>query len=423
MKRARCLLILLVLLYITGCDGSPTTGRPATTMPSSTDGVGGDTSGGLTKPEKMCYGWNSELSVFGEEYALYHTKNGQLQFFDTASGTFVPYCFDPTCEHMQARTVVGADGAIKTEGGCISYELTGVFSLREMGSYYFSMPSLYRADREGRNREEIATITDDTKYAMIMQEYYTSEEYFGVWWLLYDIIKSKNVNGEEEWVMKNPLEERIVGITRISLTDGTVKEVFRLSKGYSRDIIDMRVYDGHLYFTISYLDVPYQEIAAYISYDDMSQYVLQQMRHTWSALYDYNLSTDSLTEVYCRQECSSVNLFNGFYAYQNAEEEGKVKVFSMNGDLICELRLPGDIQLPKSNSDRYLYYQYYENGRYTYGMYDVYNRELLHEIDSESFGTLQYVVGEGFYLWHNKSMYIRATDFWNKDLSKLISLE
>ena len=285
------------------------------------------------------------------------------------------------------------------------------------------MPSLYRADREGRNREEIATITDDTKYAMIMQEYYTSEEYFGVWWLSYDIIKSKNVNGEEEWVMKNPLEERIVGITRISLTDGTVKEVFRLSKGYSRDIIDMRVYDGHLYFTISYLDVPYQEIAAYISYDDMSQYALQQMRHTWSALYDYNLSTDSLTEVYCRQECSSVNLFNGFYAYQNAEEEGKVKVFSMNGDLICELRLPGDIQLPKSNSDRYLYYQYYENGRYTYGMYDLYNRELLHEIDSESFGTLQYVVGEGFYLWHNKSMYIRATDFWNKDLSKLISLE
>ena len=71
----------------------------------------------------------------------------------------------------------------------------------------------------------------------------------------------------------------------------------------------------------------------------------------------------------------------------------------------------------------YLYYQYYENGRYTYGMYDLYNRELLHEIDSESFGTLQYVVGEGFYLWHNKSMYIRATDFWNKDLSKLISLE
>lgn len=56
-------------------------------------------------------------------------------------------------------------------------------------------------------------------------------------------------------------------------------------------------------------------------------------------------------------------------------------------------------------------------------MYDLYNRELLHEIDSESFGTLQYVVGEGFYLWHNKSMYIRATDFWNKDLSKLISLE
>ncbi|MCR5375310.1 MAG: hypothetical protein K6E71_01015 [Lachnospiraceae bacterium] len=55
--------------------------------------------------------------------------------------------------------------------------------------------------------------------------------------------------------------------------------------------------------------------------------------------------------------------------------------------------------------------------------YDLYNRELLHEIDSESFGTLQYVVGEGFYLWHNKSMYIRATDFWNKDLSKLISLE
>ena len=56
-------------------------------------------------------------------------------------------------------------------------------------------------------------------------------------------------------------------------------------------------------------------------------------------------------------------------------------------------------------------------------MYDLYNRELLHEIDSESFGTLQYVVGEVFYLWHNKSMYIRATDFWNKDLSKLISLE
>ena len=58
MKRARCLLILLVLLYITGCDGSPTTGRPATTMPSLTDGVGGDTSGGLTKPEKMSDWYN-----------------------------------------------------------------------------------------------------------------------------------------------------------------------------------------------------------------------------------------------------------------------------------------------------------------------------------------------------------------------------
>ena len=74
MKRVRCLLILLVLLYITGCDGSPTTGRPATAMPSLTDGAGGDTSGGLTKPEKMCYGWNSELSVFGEEYDQY--ENG-----------------------------------------------------------------------------------------------------------------------------------------------------------------------------------------------------------------------------------------------------------------------------------------------------------------------------------------------------------
>lgn len=428
MKKSVLILLILITALLTGCGKDPgPAGDGNSTAPTGSEGRP-DTpetdKSPVIDPDNACYTTFDGEEVWGETYALYHSNNGQLMLFDTVSGLRLPYCFDAACPHT-------GQGYLRPNGEqvpCISYDFSmTAFSLRDDGSYFYDRGSstLYRADREGRNRKEVAQITDPVSLAThIFSNYYTKDELFFNYVCHYEVIPVEGSDGPVpgEWVTGERLEKNEAGIYRINLNDGTASYLYRINE-YDCLVYNLHVYNGHLYFVSEWLDVPFDSLPD--GFADYEAYTEALREHRHLAVCDCDLSSGELRQIAAYEKASQAVYFgDGFYVVKYNDNEKPAELFRTSGEKIRDLNF--NIQLcPSAHSDRYLYYQYYVDEYYTYGIYDIVEDTVIKEITlygSDAPGPWAAAVGDAYYFEGEHLYYINAEDLWNGNSGKRVEL-
>lgn len=431
MKRNLLILLILITALLTGCGKGAQATNGGNSSPSGTDGQSnsanapGQNDGPIVDPDKACYDTFTGEEVWGEDYAIYHTNNGQLRLFDAASGLCLPYCFDASCPHTEQ----GYKNASGEQVSCISYNLSSsTFSLRDDGSYFFdkSRNTLYQADREGRNRKAIAHVTDPVNgTSNILAEYYTKDDLFFTYVNNYEMIpvKADDSSIPGEWIPGDRLEKSEAGVYRINLNDGTTSYVYKMNE-YDCLVYKMHVENGHLFFMNNWLDVPYDSLPDGVT--EPNAYRAALTKHMHVEVYDYDLSTGELRQVVAfTNALADVYFGNGFFVVTYESADSMPELYRTSGEKIRSLGF--HVQLcPSMNSDRYLYYQRYSNEAYIYGIYDIVEDTIVKEItisDGTAPGPWAAVVGDAYYFKGRHYYYVNAEDLWNGDMSKRVTLE
>ena len=428
MKKNILIILILITALLAGCGKDPQpAGDGNSTAPTGSENQP-DTpetdKSPVIDPDKACYDTFQGEEVWGEAYALYHTANGQLMLFDVASGLCLPYCFDASCPHTE-------QGYRKPNGEqvpCISYDFSmATFSLRDDGSYFYDLDNgtLYQADREGRNRKEVARVTDPVSTAThIFTSYYTKDDLFFNYVRNYEVIPVEGSDGPipGEWNLGDRLEKNEVGIYRINLNDGTASYLYKMNE-YDGSVLNLHVYDGHLYFTAEWLDVPFNSLPD--GFSDYEAYAAALTEHKHDAIYDYDLTTGELRQLAAHEGILlAVHFGDGFYVITYNNNEKPAELFRMNGEKIRNLNF--NVQkCPSMHSDRYLYYQDYDEYSYTYGIYDIVEDTVIKKITlSEDIapGPWAAAVGNTYYFNGKHFYYVNAEDLWNGEPGKRVEL-
>ena len=276
-----------------------------------------------------------------ESFALYHDNQGRLQIFDVDSKTDIVYCFDAGCEHQQTKRDSITNEILQK--GCISYEISSdCVMLREDGMFFLQdNGQVIRADRQGENRRVIATIPfyklgfRDVIFSsdMMFISYYTDDKFEEI----------KDENGQTRWIASGELSDtRECGIYGISLTDGTVKELFR-AEAYNAMISDTYIRDGHLYFVLFYLDIPPigPNMETYGRNVDIPEgltvenYWEEMPKHYWMDIYDYNLTTGELRPIL--EKCRNGTMTFCRDCFAIAEPDGTTGLYRYSGERFREL--------------------------------------------------------------------------------------
>ena len=365
---------------------------------------------GIFDPDNSCYELLAGQDVFGENYALYHMNDGQLMIFDTISGLSVPYCFYPECQH--SRDYIGKDGL-----GCNSYGYAmNTVSLRNNGSYFYKAPFLYHADQTGYNRKEIVEVKDEVVLSDIVAEYYTKNEVFLSYVIQYEPIRDESNEGG--WIAGSPLERREAGLYCINLDDGETSYVYRETELYDAMVVSIHVNNNHVYFVVDGLDVPFSELPI----EDPTLYAESLSNHKFWNVYDYSMSTGETYLIEQGQGLKGVCWGDGYYVVTGDYFGGKAIIHNLIEDTIEQLAFQVDA-CPAFHCNRYLYYQSYDNGETTYGMYDIVEKCILKEIKTSSqLGEWVAAIGNSFYFSGENLWYIEAEDFWNENWNKKVKL-
>ena len=80
---------------------------------------------------------------------------------------------------------------------------------------------------------------------------------------------------------------------------------------------------------------------------------------------------------------------------------------------------------PFFHSNRYLFYQYYDNesAECAYGMYDITEESILKEVKTTTpLGQWIAAAGDSYYLSGENLWYINAEDFWNEKWDRGVKL-
>ena len=432
MRRMLILLVMAMVLLV-GCgkdpqpadskiSSSPTGSEGSVDSPDTPD----KNNDPIVDPDKACYDVFTGNEVWGENYALYHGNDGQLMLFDAASGLCLPYCFDASCPHdKHGYTSPGGERV-----ACISYDFPmTTFSLRDDGSYFYDnyKGTLYRADREGRNRKEIARVTDPVNTATgIFAHYYTKDDLFFTYVSNYEVLPMEGSDGPipGEWIMGDQLEKNEAGIYRINLNDGTTSYLYRMNE-YNSLVSYMHEENGHLFFVTTWLDVPFDTLPD--GFTDYAAYEAALAEHKYLAVYDYDLAAGELRQVaLIEKTVAQVYFGDGFYVVTYGLEDIPAELYRTSGEKIRDLDFSISL-CPSMHSDRYLYYQRYVMGAgtYTYGIYDIAENAVVKEITLDETiapGPWAAAVGDAYYFQGNHTYYVKAEDLWNGDMSKRIEL-
>lgn len=361
-------------------------------------------------------------NVYSEKYALYteYTDKGRtkLWLLDTTTGQKALYCFDAGCEHKPGRVNI-MTGEQDAEG-CIAYSFGGnTFSLRDTCSYFCQYPDVIRADREGRNRRNIARLGAECVVAT--GELYTENDYFRSYLCTEELIELKNPDGTPYVVFGEPLEKRIAGIKGVSLLDGSVYDVFTADDLYDLTIHELSVYRDRLYFICTGLDVPFDTLPH--SWEDYDAYCKAQKEHGYVSVYEYDIPTKQLRQIVSEKPSGGYYFCDG-YLVRTIEPCEAELLRVADASLIRKLPFPVSTII---TSDRYVLASYmdYEKNCRTYYQYDPDSDRLLNTVSIGFEDPLFLnVVGDSYYgIYGGQICYISANDFWNGALDRKIILK
>ncbi|MBO6066211.1 MAG: hypothetical protein J6P36_07310, partial [Lachnospiraceae bacterium] len=347
-------------------------------------------------------------ATYSENYVLYQ-KSGQnscLWYFDTATKSAGPYCFDPTCAHK--RAVRDMNGNI-IEEGCLAFEIDRTpFPCGDYLYYYSEYPlRLYRTDRQGNNQEIIAE--PDGPYGNIFQVYYTDEALYLGYYIEYEYTQVETNDGKKQWRAGELRDKREAGILRISY-DGKTEVIYRSDEYYTMLVAEFHYFDGKLRFLVMGEDRPHVNLD--MSDPDFDEQLAEDRKHQVSEAYEYTISTGELKQTFHFQPYTVSYFFDEFYGV--LDESNRLILYTYDGEKIAESEIaPMDVVI----SDQGIIGV--DLTTYEYFMLDektgkVMKRTTLTWEEMSSFA----VVGDSYYGYvQNSRAYISAEDYWagNKD--------
>lgn len=356
---------------------------------------------------------------FTKEFAIYHDNHGLLRLFDVASKTDIVYCFDPGCEHeMEVRS---RDGSVLQEG-CSAYKYSSYpVMLKGEECFFFDQGTrnVIRSDRQGGNRKVIGTIP---QYLLPYNVFFSKDSIFVTYVNSYEMIETKDKNGETLWIVGDPKPKNTCGIVMINLETGQYREL-QETEEYSAQIIEYDVRGDHLYYQLSYMDIPY--ISPNLETADPSlipegmtveNYWEELQKHGWMDIYDYTISTGDLRMVMQHQHYDSTVFCKDFFAVAEGNVTG---LYRYSGERFRELDFPMTSGVRSDNGLVCL------KGDETVLM-DENTGEILatSKISTDVF-MAKAILGNSCYglcLADNQWVptYISAEDFWKGDVTKVI---
>lgn len=378
------------------------------------------------QPEFVCHSFLGQ-SFLTEEYALYHNQDSRLQIFDSESKIGMPFCFDAGCIHEQTKRSI--DGKVIQEG-CVAYEFSNQPVMIQGEKCYFLSDNgeLYCSDLQGENRKLIGTLPSYASYPDSV--FFTNEAMFAVYQNPYDLIETKNSDGETQWLVGEMKDVNIAGIMRIDLEDGQFSEAFR-TQNYNARVAQCDVRGNHIYFLSFFLDIPYVG-PDLDTYGDSGQipdgltkenYWEEMPKHQWAEIYDYNIATKEVTCILDKRQYSDVYFCEDFFLLDG--EDNKTGMYRYNGEYIREL----DFEIWKVvRTDSGLVCSQSSEPN-VYRLYDAETGEEIKktEISSTVFQP-EVFIGKscyGFVIGENgmEAGYLSTEDFWNGEGQNAISLQ
>ena len=347
-------------------------------------------------------------ATYSESYVLYQ-KSGQnscLWYFDVATKSAGPYCFDPTCAHK--RAVRDMNGNI-IEEGCLAFEIDRTpFPCGDYLYYYSEYPlRLYRTDRQGNNQEIIAE--PDGPYGNIFQVYYTDEALYLGYNIEYEYTQVETNDGKKQWRAGELRDKREAGILRISY-DGKTEVIYRSDEYYTMLVAEFHYFDGKLRFLVMGEDRPHVNLD--MSDPDFNEQLAEDRKHQVTEAYEYTISTGELKQTFHFQPYTVSYFFDEFYGV--LDESNRLILYTYDGEKIAESEIaPMDVVI----SDHGIIGV--DMTTHEYFMLDektgkVLKRTTLTWDDMVLFA----VVGDSYYGYvQNSRAYISAEDYWagNKD--------
>ena len=410
-----CVLLAMVFalcIVMSACESDGTNTPSDTTEPT----LSGDTPHSDTNETSKRAFYSENGAMYTEDYVFYF-RDGFVRYFDAESRSGIVYCFHPECEHKPAYRDAQSGEIVYT---CPANSIgdQGIV-LRKEGVYYLSnpvVPTLMYADLKLENRREVSMA--ENPCGTVLFYLYTEKDYFVAYIDVNEYIRRESDSGEAEWIIGEPLEEKIVGVYRMSLDGKTQESVFQSAGNYNNVINDLYEYRGHVYFTHIYWDVPLSELPS--PYDDYSRYENEMAKHKHACIYDYDVEHGSLNCVLSEESGNyNYSFFDGYILRWTTEESPAI-LYRMNGDCIRELE--GDV-LDGVRSDGGMILHYTENDSPCYRMYDPEKDSVLREVVLTGKVLLRVAVGDSYYVYvpNGNSLamaYISAEDFWNGDIDK-----
>lgn len=272
---------------------------------------------------------------FTEDYALYYSNHGRLQFFDVATKSDVVFCFDPACQHKMAISRKG----VVIEKGCIAYEYSAgapVMLRDDKCVFLQDNGEVYTSDRSGENRRLIGSLPS---YIIDKKSVCFSENaLFMCYDNPYELLEVKDSNGNSSVVLGEQKETRTCGIFLVDLTDGGCTEIFHRDN-YEAIVGLYEVQGTHLYFQYSESDCPYTDFVIYESEGSsdevFSDYDWKEAeKHQWTEIYDYDISTGELKCILPRQQYGTAVFCKDFFAIG---EQGTTGLYRYNGERFRQL--------------------------------------------------------------------------------------
>lgn len=344
-----------------------------------------------------------------EDYILYHDYDGRLRIFDVASKRDLIYCFDPGCEHKRA---------LEPEDGCISYNFTTMTVMIQGDNMYFvdHNGDVVRSDCQGRNRRVIGRYPP---YIPGRQFTFSEEAMFSSYFSSYELLEVNDNTGNTRWIVGERKEKDTAGVIQVSLSDGTVTEIFQ-REDYSAKVFYSGVRGGHLYFAYIYSEMPYMspdgKMATEIPEEwkglSVEEYLEEFNKRYWLDIYDYDIHSGELKPVVKEVRPGYVSFFPAFFSVFSAEEN-KTTLYRYNGKKMREL---DGVMTTINYSDSHLIGVC--DGEYR--MIDENNGEVLKRLETSKAGSLSLddCIGESYYGNYvdggvRRYFYISAEDFWN----------
>lgn len=354
-----------------------------------------------TKQQDNCVLFLYGVDTYSEDYVLYSGGSNPRLFFDVATGTSGPYCFEPGCEHQ--RSVYSEQGEL-IQQGCPAYDYLelSVFPLGDF-LYYYSSGCLYQADRKGNNRKLITRLSKPYERPAVCC--YTEEALYISYSFSYEYTLEADNTGKSIWRAGKKKEKPEVGVLRIPYA-GTGEEIlYHSDEFYEMQIAEIAYHGGKVVFRVLGLDRPSEDFD--LTAPDASDWITEERKHTFSEAYCYKTATGDLTQLWAPRQYTKSYFFENSYGFM--DETGSMELYHYDGERIGEAENVLWEVFPSTHN----IVGWDKNTLEGVMLSDETGKEMKRSpLTWEDFN-LYAVAGDSYYGFvGNKQAYISANDFW-----------